>query len=144
MSALRRSGQGFAAGLSIGTLGVLIGLGGAEFRLPVLVGVFRLTTLEADIFNKSMSLVVVGAALPFRGWAVPFDQLALHLHVALNLLAGSLIGAWWAAGFALAMPRRVAEPDDHGAAGGIGAAHARRNAVRASRFCAANAACFFG
>jgi hypothetical protein len=43
-------------------LGGLIGLGGAEFRLPVLVGLFRLQTLEAIIFNQAMSLVVVASS----------------------------------------------------------------------------------
>lgn len=56
MSVPARNGQGFVAGSMIGTLGGLIGLGGAEFRLPVLVGVFRLGTLEAVILNKAMSL----------------------------------------------------------------------------------------
>jgi hypothetical protein len=45
-----RADQGFVAGSLIGKLGGLIGLGGAEFRLPVLVGLFRLQTLEAIIF----------------------------------------------------------------------------------------------
>ena len=67
MSTPARNGQAFVAGSLIGTLGGLIGLGGAEFRLPVLVGVFRLGTLEAVILNKAMSLVVVAAALLFRG-----------------------------------------------------------------------------
>lgn len=106
MSARGRAGRGFVAGSMIGTLGGLIGLGGAEFRLPVLVGVFRLTTLKAIIFNKAMSLVVVTAALVFRAGAIPLDQLASHLDVALNLLAGSLVGAWWAAGHALTMPHQ--------------------------------------
>ncbi|WP_373510343.1 hypothetical protein [Thiocapsa sp.] len=57
-----RAGQGFVAGSLIGTLGGLIGLGGAEFRLPMLVGLFRLQTLEAIIFNKAMSLVVVASS----------------------------------------------------------------------------------
>ncbi|WP_175857986.1 sulfite exporter TauE/SafE family protein [Burkholderia anthina] len=100
-----RSGQGFVAGSMIGTLGGLIGLGGAEFRLPVLVGLFRLGTLEAVILNKAMSLVVVAAALIFRIKAIPLGQLAPHMDVALNLLAGSLVGAWWAAGHAITMPR---------------------------------------
>ncbi len=103
----RRASQGFVAGSLIGTLGGLIGLGGAEFRLPVLVGVFHLATLEAVILNKAMSLVVVAAALVFRARAIPFEQLAQHVDVALNLLAGSLIGAWWAAGHALTMPYRL-------------------------------------
>jgi uncharacterized membrane protein YfcA len=107
METKRRAGQGFIAGSLIGTLGGLIGLGGAEFRLPVLVGVFRLDTLEAVIFNKAMSLVVVVAALLFRAQAIPFDQVMQQADVAANLLAGSLVGAWWAAGHALALPRRL-------------------------------------
>lgn len=101
-----RSAQGFLAGSLIGTLGGLIGLGGAEFRLPVLVGLFRLETLEAVIFNKAMSLVVVAAALLFRSGGIPLEQLAAHLGIALNLLAGSLVGAWWAAGHALRLSRQ--------------------------------------
>lgn len=106
MNTRGRAGPGFVAGSLIATLGGLIGLGGAEFRLPVLVGVFRLPTLEAVILNKAMSLVVVAAALIFRARAIPLDQLIPHLNVVLNLLAGSLVGAWWAAGHALTMPRR--------------------------------------
>jgi uncharacterized protein len=44
----------------------LIGLGGAEFRLPLLIGLFRFRGLEAVILNKEVSLVVVTTALPFR------------------------------------------------------------------------------
>ncbi|MGC9185742.1 MAG: hypothetical protein ACP5GC_09895, partial [Thiomonas sp.] len=56
-------GKGFAAALAIGLLGGLVGLGGAEFRLPVLVGLFALATLEAVIANKAMSLLVVTVAI---------------------------------------------------------------------------------
>jgi len=105
MSSRLRSGQSFIAGSLIGTLGGLIGLGGAEFRLPVLVGIFKLPTLEAIILNKAMSLVVVSAALMFRAKQITFDQQLAHIDVSLNLLAGSLIGAWWAAGHAMTMSR---------------------------------------
>lgn len=105
MSTTIRSGKGFVAGTLIGSLGGLIGLGGAEFRLPVLVGIFRLATLEAVVLNKAMSLVVVAAALIFRTKFISVDLLAEHLDVVVNLLAGSLIGAWWAAGHALTMSR---------------------------------------
>jgi uncharacterized membrane protein YfcA len=105
MTSGARSGQGFVAGSWIGTLGGLIGLGGAEFRLPVLVGIFRLGTLEAVIFNKAMSLVVVTAALLFRAKSIPLNELSAQRHIVLNLLAGSLAGAWWAAGHAITMPR---------------------------------------
>lgn len=74
-------------------LGGLIGLGGAEFRLPVLLGVFRFWPLQAVILNKAMSLVVVAAALMFRTRSVPVDALTSHWTVVVNLLAGSIIGA---------------------------------------------------
>jgi uncharacterized membrane protein YfcA len=56
----------FAGGAVIGLLGGLIGLGGAEFRLPLLIAVFGFVALEAVILNKAMSLIVVASALVFR------------------------------------------------------------------------------
>lgn len=100
-----RNGKGFIAGSIIGALGGLIGLGGAEFRLPVLIGSFRMPTLEAIIFNKAMSLAVVAVALIFRTKSISIDQLIGHLDIVINLLAGSLVGAWWAAGRAMKMSR---------------------------------------
>ena len=90
----------FGGGAAIGALGGLIGLGGAEFRLPLLIGVFRFAALEAVILNKAMSLVVVTTALPFRAAAVPFGAIAAHWDIIANLLAGSLLGAWFGAGWA--------------------------------------------
>ena len=90
----------FGGGAIIGTLGGLIGLGGAEFRLPLLIGAFRFPALEAVIVNKATSLVVVASALPFRAAAVPFGEVAAHWSIVLNLLAGSLLGAWFGAGWA--------------------------------------------
>lgn len=84
----------------MGSLGGLIGLGGAEFRLPLLLGLFSFPPLEAVILNKATSLVVVAAALPFRAGTVPFAEIAAHWPAILNLLAGSLAGAWAGAGWA--------------------------------------------
>lgn len=91
----------FGGGAVIGSLGGLIGLGGAEFRLPLLIGPFRFAALEAVILNKAMSLIVVATALIFRTRTVPFETMAAHWPVMLNLLAGSLIGAWFGAGWAV-------------------------------------------
>ena len=91
---------GFIAGVLIGTLGGLIGLGGAEFRLPLLIGLFAFPALDAVILNKAMSLVVVASALPFRASTVSWQAIADNWLVIINLLAGSLIGAWLGAGWA--------------------------------------------
>jgi uncharacterized membrane protein YfcA len=90
----------FATGALIGVIGGLVGLGGAEFRLPLLLGLFGFVALEAVIVNKAMSLVVVLIALPARLLAVPGSELAAHWGVVTNLLAGSLVGAWVGAGWA--------------------------------------------
>jgi uncharacterized membrane protein YfcA len=96
----RGSVGAFAGGLGIGTLGGLIGLGGAEFRLPLLIGAFRFRALEAVIVNKAMSLIVVASALPFRTGTISFATIGSHWTVVANLLAGSLLGAWVGASWA--------------------------------------------
>lgn len=96
-----------SAGGVIGTLGGLMGLGGAEFRLPLLIGAFRFNALNAVIVNKAVSLVVVASALPFRMSAVPAADLLAQWTVVLNLLAGSLIGAWFGAGWATHLASRT-------------------------------------
>ncbi len=103
----RRPASAFAAGAAVGTLGGLVGLGGAEFRLPILLSLFRFAPLEAVILNKAMSLVVVAAALPFRLVAVPWSAVSAEWPTILNLLAGSLAGAWLGATWATRLPART-------------------------------------
>lgn len=91
----------FGAGAAIGVLGGMIGLGGAEFRLPLLIGLFGFAALSALILNKAMSLVVVLVALPARLAAVPAAEVAARWPVTVNLLAGSLLGAWTGATWAV-------------------------------------------
>ncbi|MFZ4298814.1 sulfite exporter TauE/SafE family protein [Streptomyces cinereoruber] len=93
----------FGAGAAIGVLGGMIGLGGAEFRLPLLIGLFGFAALSAVILNKTMSLIVVLVALPARLAAVPAAEVAARWPVAVNLLAGSLLGAWAGASWAVRM-----------------------------------------
>ena len=100
MTQVDRPVMAFGWGAAIGTLGGLVGLGGAEFRLPLLIGLFRFAALDAVILNKAMSLVVVATALPFRAGNVPFGEIAAHWPILVNLLAGSLAGAWLGAGWA--------------------------------------------
>lgn len=91
------------AGIAVGILGGLIGLGGAEFRLPLLIGIFGFAALEAVILNKAMSLVVALTALPARLLSVPYAALAPHWGVVVTLLGGSLFGAWVGATWATRM-----------------------------------------
>ena len=103
--------RAFVAGAGIGVLGGMIGLGGAEFRLPLLIGVFGFAALAAVILNKAMSLIVVITALPARLLSVPWSVVAPFWFVVVNLLAGSLVGAWlgatWATRMRSATLRRV-------------------------------------
>jgi uncharacterized membrane protein YfcA len=99
-AAYRSLPAAMGAGAIIGTLGGLIGLGGAEFRLPLLIGIFSFGALQAVILNKAMSLIVVAFALPFRMATIPIGDVAAHWTIIANLLAGSLIGAWIGASWA--------------------------------------------
>lgn len=96
----RNQTSAFASGAGIGSLAGLIGLGGAEFRLPFLIGLYRFGALEAVIINKAMSLVVVMSALPFRTGTISAATIAASWPVIVNLLGGSLLGAWCGASWA--------------------------------------------
>lgn len=78
----------------IGLLGGLIGLGGAEFRLPVLVGFFRYPVLRAIIVNLIISLVTVTVSLVFRSGLTTPAVIWNGGPIILNLLAGALIGSF--------------------------------------------------
>lgn len=96
----RSPAAAFGGGAAIGALSGLIGLGSAEFRLPLLMGAFRFGALQAVILNKAMSLIVVATGLPFRAGTVPYAAIAAHWLIIINLLSGSLLGAWLGAGWA--------------------------------------------
>lgn len=96
----RNQTSAFISGAGIGSLAGLIGLGGAEFRLPFLISMYRFGALEAVIINKAMSLVVVMSALPFRMGTVSAATIFDHWAVIVNLLGGSLLGAWFGASWA--------------------------------------------
>lgn len=81
----------------------MVGLGGAEFRLPLLIGLFGFAALPAIVVNKALSLVVVLTAIPARLVAVPPGELGEHWAVVANLLAGSLVGAYLGAAWATRM-----------------------------------------
>lgn len=81
------------SGAAIAVLGGLIGLGGAEFRLPVLMGLFGLPARRAVSLNLLISLVTVATALATRavqGAVVPAWDWRLPI---VALTAGGIAGA---------------------------------------------------
>jgi uncharacterized membrane protein YfcA len=99
----RSLGWALVSGAAIGVLGGMVGLGGAEFRLPLLIALFGFVALHAVILNKAMSLIVVVTALPARLVAVPFPEMGRHWTVIVTLLSGSVAGAWLVATWATRM-----------------------------------------
>ena len=95
-----RNLKSFIAGSAIGTLGGLIGLGGAEFRLPVLVAGFSFNTLQAIILNLVISLVTVFFSFIFRSGTSAGETILNNGFLILNLLSGTLIGSYCGALFA--------------------------------------------
>ncbi|MEA5572095.1 sulfite exporter TauE/SafE family protein [Calothrix sp. UHCC 0171] len=84
----------FAWGALVGILGGLIGLGGAEFRLPILVSIFNYRTLQAIIINLVVSLFTVTFSFIFRSGVIGIENVFANLTVIINILAGSLIGSY--------------------------------------------------
>ena len=81
-------------GAPVGLLGGLIGLGGAEFRLPVLAGVFRYPARRAVALNIAISLITVVSALLIRGGTLSFAPLLGLLPVIVAMIVGAVSAAY--------------------------------------------------
>ena len=81
------------SGAAIAVLGGLIGLGGAEFRLPVLMGVFGLAARRAVPLNLLISLVTVATALASRMLQGAFAPAWEWRLAVFTLAAGGVLGA---------------------------------------------------
>ena len=73
----RRSALAFLYAVPISLLGGLMGLGGAEFRLPVLAGPLGYKARQAVPLNLAVSLVTMAVSLqtwprlPLHWWGIP-------------------------------------------------------------------------
>src|SRR5215210_8040436 len=81
-------------GAPIGLLGGLIGLGGAELRLPVLAGVFGYAARRAVALNLAISLVTVVSALLIRGETLSLTPLLGLLPIAVAMIVGAVSAAY--------------------------------------------------
>jgi uncharacterized protein len=80
-------------GVPIGLLGGLIGLGGAEFRLPVLVGPLGYGARQAVPLNLAVSVVTLLASLLIRARTLSLEAVAPFAGVILSLIAGAVVTA---------------------------------------------------
>lgn len=85
-----RPGFAFLAAIPIATLGGLIGLGGAEFRLPVLVGPLSYAPRRAVPLNLAVSIVTICASLAIRSRSLSLDPVEPFVPAMLGLIAGGV------------------------------------------------------
>lgn len=81
-------------GAAVGVAGGLIGLGGAELRLPYLVGTLKLTAHQAVAVNLAVSLGTILAAIPARWIGLADAPSASSWPIALAVAVGAVTGAW--------------------------------------------------
>jgi len=87
-------------GAPIGLLGGLIGLGGAEFRLPFLKATFRFETRQAIALNLAISFVTLVASLALRLRATSLDALVPLAPLVAAVAGGAMVGAYLGVAYA--------------------------------------------
>lgn len=95
----------FGFAVPIAMLGGLIGLGGAEFRLPVLVGPLHYSAKQAVPLNLTVSLITVIASLLIRANTLSLTPLRNISTIMLALIAGAIVAAF----FGVALAQRISE-----------------------------------
>jgi uncharacterized membrane protein YfcA len=95
---MRGKAEAAAWGVPVGLLGGLIGLGGGEFRIPVLLRRFGLTPGQVVPLNSVISIVTLVASFAFRAGSLSLAPLVPHLADIAALTAGGLVAALAGAG----------------------------------------------
>jgi uncharacterized membrane protein YfcA len=86
-------------GFAVGFAGGIIGLGGAELRLPYLIGMLRLTPHRAVPVNLAVSLFTIAAAIPARFAALRSTNLEAFAVVTIAIAVGAVIAAYFGVGW---------------------------------------------
>jgi uncharacterized protein len=97
----QKSWSAFLYSVPIGTLGGLMGLGGAEFRLPVLAGPLGYSAKQAVPINLAVSMATLLAALIIRGRTLSFEPVVPFIPAVLALISGAVFSAYWGATWAV-------------------------------------------
>jgi uncharacterized protein len=85
--------KAFGYCIPIGALAGLVGLGGGEFRLPVLMHGLGFSAKSAVPLNLIVSLVTLAFALAIRGHAVPLGAVIPHFPEMAGLVLGGVVSA---------------------------------------------------
>lgn len=83
----------FMYAVPIGSLGGLIGLGGAEFRLPVLAGPLGYRARQAVPLNLAVSFVTLAASLAIRSRTLSLEPVQPLLPAVLGMVAGAVVAS---------------------------------------------------
>lgn len=83
--------------LPIGALGGLVGLGGGEFRLPVLMHALGFNAKSAVPLNLMVSFVTLAFAMAVRSGSVSADAIYPLLPEVIGLAAGGIVSAFYGA-----------------------------------------------
>jgi uncharacterized protein len=102
---IRRPLAAAFAGAAVALLGGLIGLGGAEFRLPILIVVFALYAHRAIRINLLVSLATLAVSAAARLGFLHAANLADHAVEIFGMLAGGIAAAWFGAGLLERIPK---------------------------------------
>jgi uncharacterized protein len=102
---IRRPLAAAAAGAAVAVLGGLIGLGGAEFRLPILIGIFAMFPHRAVRTNLLISLATLAVSAVARlGFVRETSVASFQLEIA-GMLLGGIAAAWLVEGYLRSIPK---------------------------------------
>jgi uncharacterized protein len=102
---IRRPLAAACAGAAVALLGGLIGLGGAEFRLPILIGIFAMFPHRAVRTNLLISLVTLAMSAVSRLSFVQQTNVAEFQIEIAGMLLGGVTAAWFGAGYLRSIPK---------------------------------------
>jgi uncharacterized membrane protein YfcA len=102
---IRRPLAAAFAGAAVAILGGLIGLGGAEFRLPILISIFALFPHRAVRTNLLISLATLAMSAVSRLSFVGQTSVATFQSEIAGMLLGGVAAAWLGAGYLRRIPK---------------------------------------
>jgi uncharacterized protein len=102
---IRRPLAAALAGAAVAVLGGLIGLGGAEFRLPILIAVFALYPHRAIRINLLISLATLAMSAVVRLSVLDSTNVPDFGIELFGMMAGGIIAAWVGAGLLARIPK---------------------------------------